>query len=204
MSTQPLIAPKSGGNFPPVSEGIVQGVIAEVRNLGLQDETFNGVTKKVHKILVRWQTAEMDKGRPAEGQNAAVPPAPKRIYEKFTFSNHEKAKLRKRVEGIYGQAPPDNFDYNKLVGAQRNLMVVHNTSKSGDVFANIVGTTKLNPGQAKLEIVAIADAKSKTPAPQGSSSPAQQAAPQAANPAFGNAGTAVTAAAPITDDDIPF
>lgn len=194
MSTQPLIAPKSGGNFPPVSEGIVQGVIAEVRNLGLQDETFNGETKKVHKILLRWQTGEMDKGRPAEGQNAAVPPAPKRLYEKFTFSNHEKAKLRKRVEGIYGQPPPDNFDYNKLVGVQRNLMVVHKTSQSGAVFANIVGTTKLNPGQAKLEIVAIPDAKPKTP--QGTS-PAQPQPRQAG-------ANAVTQAAPIDESDIPF
>lgn len=204
MSTQPLIAPKSGKFFPPASQGICQGVVAEVRDLGLQDETYNNITKKVHKILVRWQLAEMDAGSPAEGANPAVAPAPKRIYEKFTLSNHEKAKLRKRVTGIYGAPPPDNFDYRKMVGTNRNLMIVHNAGKDGTVFANIVGTTLLNPGQAKLEIVAIPEPKAKTAVPQ-----AKTASPQgAAYPAGGTTANTVAmqqgVAAPITDDDIPF
>lgn len=149
MATTPLIAPKPSGNFEIAKEGIVQGVIAEVRNLGMQKETYNGIEKEVHKILLRWQLAEMD--APKDGSKAQ----PKRLYEKFTFSLHEKAKLRKRVVSIFKKEPPPTFDFNTLVGVNRNLVIEHNVGKDGKTYANIGAIMKLNDGQAKLEIVAI-------------------------------------------------
>lgn len=175
MATTPLIAPASGKNFEPASEGICQGVIAEVRDLGLQDETYNGVTKKVHKIIFRWQLAELDDEK-----------QPKRIYEKFTFSTHEKSKGWKRIIGIFGKTPPLDFDWRKMEGVNSNLMIVHGKSKDGSkTYANIVGTTKLNAGQAKLVIVPIP----KKDEVKAAVAAAVNAAPEAA---------------PITDDDIPF
>lgn len=180
MATAPLVAPPPKSNFEIAKEGMVQAVIAEVRNLGLQKESFNGVEKEVHKILLRWQLAELDPKNNNE---------PKRIYEKFTFSLHEKAKLRKRIVQIFKKEPPDNFDFNLLVGVNRNVVIEHNLGKDGKTYANIGSILPLNAGQAKLEIVPIKAKEDKKPA---ASVPASVA------------GTAVSAAAPITDEDIPF
>ena len=176
MATTPLVAPAAGKNFEPASEGVCQGVIAEVRDMGLQDQTFNGITKKVHKVLFRWQLAELDEEK-----------QPKRIYEKFTFSTHEKSKGWKRIIGIFGKTPPLDFDWRKMEGVNANLMIVRSTSeKDGKVYANIVGTTKLNPGQAKLTLVPIPKKKDE----------AKAEAAAAVN--------AVTPDNPIDDSEIPF
>ena len=180
MSTAPLVAPASGKNFEPASEGVCQGVIAEVRDMGLQDQTFNGITKKVHKVLFRWQLAELDEEK-----------QPKRIYEKFTFSTHEKSKGWKRICGIFGKTPPLDFNWRKMEGVNSNLMIVRNTNeKDGKVYANIVGTTKLRPDQKKLEIVPIPK-KDEVKAEVNAALKQSVARP-------------VTAADPIDDSEIPF
>jgi len=176
MATTPLVAPKPTSNFEIAKEGVVQAAIAEVRNLGLQKESYNGVEKEVPKILLRWQLAELD----AKNNNE-----PKRIYEKFTFSLHEKAKLRKRVVSIFKKEPPENFDFNTLVGINRNVVIEHNLGKDGKTYANIGSILPMNAGQAKLEIVAI---KKK----------------DEVKAEVAKASNAVTEANPITDEDIPF
>lgn len=184
MSTAPLIAPVSGKTFPLPSAGQQQATLAEVRDLGINPvtSTFGGVTKteQVRQILFRWQLSELDKETKE----------PLRIYEKFRFSMHPKAKLYARIVGMFGaeRLPPADYDFRKLEGYNFNLLLVHNQGKDGKTYANIVGTVKLAPGVAKLEIVKIADAKSKTPV-------AATTAP-AARPA--------TEADPIDDSSIPF
>lgn len=179
MSTAPLIAPKPTSNFEIAKEGVVQAVIAEVRDLGFQKESYKGGPEKdVHKILVRWQLAELD----AKSNNE-----PKRIYEKFTFSLAEKAKLRKRVTQIFKKEPPDTFDFAKLVGVNRNVVIEHNLGKDGKTYANIGSILPLNAGQAKLEIVPI-KVKDEVKAAVAQTLKSN----------------AITEAAPITDDDIPF
>jgi hypothetical protein len=178
MATAPLVAPKPTSNFEIAKEGMTQAVIAEVRDLGIQKDTYNGQEKEVHKILLRWQLAELD----AKNNNE-----PKRIYEKFTFSLHEKAKLRKRLVQIFKKEPPENFDFNKLVGVNRNVVIEHNLGKDGKTYANIGSILPLNAGQAKLEIVPIKQKEDKKPA--------------------GNVTTpsnAITPENPISDMDVPF
>jgi hypothetical protein len=170
----PLIAPKTSGNFAPASEGVHAGVLAEIRDLGIQKESYQGVEKDVHKILLRWQLDELDE----KGE-------PKRIYEKFTFSLHEKARLRKRVVSIYKKEPPATFDFNTMVGVQRNLVVTQNTGKDGKLYANVDAILKLNPGQKDLVIVAI-QKKDEVKAEVQKQS------------------TAISESNPITDEDIPF
>lgn len=181
MSTAPLIAPKPKSNFEIAKEGVVQAVIAEIRDLGLQKETYNGQEKETHKILMRWQLGELD----AKNNNE-----PKRIYEKFTFSLHEKAKLRKRVTQIFKKEPPETFDFSKLVGVQRNVVIEHNVGKDGKTYANIGSILPLNAGQAKLEIVPI---KMKDEVKTAVAQTLKQAV---ARP--------VTEADPIDETDIPF
>jgi hypothetical protein len=187
--TTPLLAPPPGKTFEVAKQGQQQAVLAEVRDLGINKITtnFNGVSKTedVHQILFRWQLSEID----AESKE------PKRIYEKFRFSVHEKAKLYKRLAGMFGgRIPPKDYDYRKLEGLNFDLMIVHNVGKDGKTYANIVGTIPVPNDRPKLTVVAIA-------APKDKSTPAAQQQDVAA--VFGS-GNAVTAAAPITDDDIPF
>jgi hypothetical protein len=174
-----IIAPKSGGNFTPASEGIHLGVLAEVRDLGMQQETYKGVEKTVPKILFRWQLDELDEKN-----------EPKRIYEKFTLSDHEKARLTKRVISIYKKPAPADFDYEEMVGVQRNLVITQNVGKDGKTYANIDAILKLNEGQAKLEIVVIPkkDEVQKEVAAALKQSTARP----------------VTAEDPIDSDDLPF
>jgi hypothetical protein len=185
----PLIAPPSGKSFAPATQGQQHAVLAEVRDLGVNKITtnFGGVekTENVHQILFRWQLSELD---PETKE-------PKRIYEKFRFSMHEKAKLYKRVSGMFGgRVPPKDYDFTKLEGLNYDLLIVQQTGKDGKVYANIAGTVARAKDARKLEIVKIDPPKSK-------STPAAQQQDVAA--VFGS-GNAVTAAAPITDDDIPF
>ena len=182
--TAPLLAPPPGKTFEVAKQGQQQAVLAEVRDLGINKitTTFNSVTKTedVHQILFRWQLSEID----------AETKEPKRIYEKFRFSVHEKAKLYARLTGMFGgRIPPKDYNYHKLEGLNFDLMIVHNGK-----YANIVGTIPVPNNYPKLTVVAIA-------APKDKSTPATQQQDVAA--VFGS-GNAVTAAAPITDEDIPF
>ena len=184
----PLIAPPSGKSFAPASQGQQHAVLAEVRDLGINKITtnFGGVekTEHVHQILFRWQLSELD---PETKE-------PKRIYEKFRFSMHEKAKLYKRVSGMFGgRVPPKDYDFTKLEGLNYDLLIVHQTGKDGKVYANIAGTVARAKDAPKLMIV-------KIDPPKGSSPTAAQ---QDTAAVFGS-GSAVTAAAPIDDSDIPF
>ena len=177
-----IYAPESK-NYPPAAEGIQQGVIAKVVDLGIVEGNYKGKPTKSHKIIIIWQVAEKDE----EGQ-------PKRVQEFLTLSNDEKANLRKRMINLFGQPAPVGFDYEKLVGTQRQLVLSHVKSKDGTrTYANIDTTTKLSPGQGKLEIVPF-EYKPKKDDVKQVSTQAQQSV----------VGTAVTAAAPISDDDLPF
>lgn len=177
----PLMAEtKTGKDFELPTPGTVQAVLAEVRDLGLVDSVYNGVAKKTHKVLFRWQLAELD----SEKQ-------PKRAYERFTLSLHEKAGLRKRIKQMFGKEPPTTLDVLTLVGTNAQLVIVHNENPKNPEkpFANIAAVLKLAPGTAKLEIVKIDPPKNKGTV--------------ASTPATGP-DSAVTEANPIEESEIPW
>ena len=173
-----ITAPKSGKNFAPAAEGVQAGVIAKVVDLGLVEKTYQGQTTKKPMIQILWQVAEKDEA----GE-------PKRVSEFFTLSLHEKAKLRKRMINLFGTVPPADFDFEKLLGTNRNLVLVHSKSADGSrTYANIETTMKLNPGQKKLDIVPF-ELKKKDEV-------------KAVQPLTG--ARPVTEADPIDDSDLPF
>lgn len=184
----PIIAttPESK-EFKIASEGVVQAVLNKVVDLGLVDQVYNGVTKKVHKVRFFWQLAEMDE----DGKTPIYLP------EQFTSSLHEKSGLFKRLKGMYGKNPPPIYDLEKSIGFNCNLVIQHNEGKdkSGNpkTFANIQATTKLTAGQKKLDLIPMPERKKDQQKPAPAASAAQQ---KAAN--------AITQENPITDDDIPF
>jgi len=178
----PLIAETpTGKNFELVTEGQHQAVLNTVKDLGMVDTVFNGVPKKVRKVQLIWQTAELD----AEKK-------PKLIFERMTLSLHEKSQLFKRIRGLFGKNPPVTLDLEKLVGTQTQLVIKHSEGKDKNgqprTFANIVATLKLAPGQAWLEIIPL----DKIIKPKGEVKQAVAASNTA------------TAENPITDEDIPF
>jgi hypothetical protein len=178
----PIVAnTPSGKDFKIASEGTVQAVLNTVKDLGLIDTVFNGVAKKVHKVQFIWQLAELDDEK-----------KPILIFERFTLSLHEKAQLHKRIKGLFGKQPPSTLDLEKLVGTNTNLVIVHNagTDKTGQpkTYANVAATLKLQPNQAKLEIVPL-DKIMK-------SNEVKQAVAATTN--------AITPENPISDLDIPF
>lgn len=153
-------------------------VLAEVNDLGLVAETFDGVTKQVPKIQFIWQVAEAD----AEGKR-------KLLFERFTKSLGEKANLRKRIKDMFDKEPPMSLNVSKLVGSNAQLLVVHVTGKKDPsrTYANIKAVLKADATKPKLEAIPI-ERKKKD---------ATQAAPAVE-------GTAVTEASPITDADLPW
>jgi hypothetical protein len=167
---------KSSKNFEIPKEGTVQAVLAEVRDLGLIDVVYNGQSKKVRKVLFRWQVAELD----SEKQ-------PKRLYKRYTLSLHEKASLRKDIKQMTKKDPPATLDLEKLVGLNNMIVVTHadNPKDPQKPYANIAAFLPLAAGTPKLEIVAI---------PKKDELKAEVA----------KASNAITEANPITDDDIPF
>lgn len=171
---------KTSKDFEIPAEGTIQAVICEIEDRGLVDRVFNGIAKKNHEIRLWWQLNSKD----SEGKTFYLP-------ENFTLSLHEKSKLYKRVKGLYGKEPPQTLDVSKLIGTNTQLVIVRNEGKDkmGEtkLYANVAATLKLAPGQAKLEIV---------PRPKRDEVKAAVAQTLKSN--------AITEAAPITDDDIPF
>jgi hypothetical protein len=178
----PIMATASPSkNFKLPSEGTVQAVINSVEDMGIVDKVWQGQARKVAEVRLWWQLNEMDE----DGKTPLYMP------ETFTKSLDEKANLYKRIKGILSKNPPQTMDLEKLTGTNVNAVIVHYEGKdrSGQpkTKAKIAATLKLNPGQAKLEIV-----------PRKKRDEVKAAVAQALK------SNAITEEHPITDDDIPF
>lgn len=147
----PFVAPKpSESNFAPPPAGSHAAVCYRLIDLGTQQSTFNNETKRQHKIVVSWELPDekMEDGKPYS------------IHQRYTFSLHEKAKLRADLEGWRGrnftEAELEAFDLEVLLGKPCLLSVVHE-ERQGKVYANIKSVSRLPKGM---------------PAPTGMANPA--------------------------------
>lgn len=138
-----MVEAKSTKTFELPKAGVSRAVLAEIRDLGMVTTVFEGKSKTTPKVLFRWQLAELDK----EGQ-------PKRVYERFTRSLHQKAALRTRIKEMFSKEPPQTLDLEKIIGTTVDLVLVHNT-KGDNTYANIKAVIPIAPGAPKLEIIAI-------------------------------------------------
>ena len=187
----PSFAPPSS-TFKLPTAGITQGVIAKFYDLGeVKQLKFGSTTdyENVPQIEVWWQLAEKgDDGKPLY------------IRQNYRFSEGSKANLTKFMLNLFGKTPePGTFDYEKLVGIQRALVIEQYVSKTGKNRARISTTTQLQPNQAKLEIVpfVLPEYALKFPGYEKfAKGGVKQVAPLT--------GGAVNAATPIDDSDIPF
>src|ERR1700761_8167252 len=108
-------------NFAPVPAGTHLGICYRVIDLGTQETNFSGEVKHQHKVMLSWEIPEekMDDGRPFA------------ISQSYTWSMHEKAKLRKDLEAWRGAAfaakdfGEGGFDIRNLLDKPCTLSIVH-------------------------------------------------------------------------------
>ena len=137
---------ESGAGFERCPEGNHLAVCYEVIDLGTQETTWEGETKRQRKIWIGWETTseQMEDGRPFV------------IGRRYTFSSHEKSTLRKDLESWRGKKFTDEeiakFDIKSLIGCACFLNVVHST-KGDRTYANITTVAALPKGTATPELV---------------------------------------------------
>ena len=137
-------AGEGGQTFTPAPVGVHQAVCVDVIDKGIVEVTYQGKTKKQHKISVAWQIDERrDDGKPYL------------VYKRYTLSLNEKATLRKDLESWRGRAftreEEMGFDVESVLGANCLINVQHNTV--GDkTYANVVSIMPLVKGMPKIAV----------------------------------------------------
>lgn len=133
--------PEPTGSFELAPEGTFLGVCYRVIDMGTQESSYNGETKRNHKVMISWElpNERMDDGRPFS------------IHQMYTLSMHEKATLRKHLESWRGRKfeandfGVDGFNIKKLLGAGCLLTVTHST-KGENTYSNLTGVAKMMKG----------------------------------------------------------
>lgn len=116
-------------------------VCYRVIDLGTQDSSYQGQTKKQHKVLLSWELPDekMSDGRPFT------------ISQRYTWSMSEKAALRRDLESWRGKPFTEadfgehGFDIRNILGVGCLLTVVH-VGKNGKTYANISSIGRLMKG----------------------------------------------------------
>lgn len=125
-----LIASEKGGtDFEICPPGQYVGRCFKIVDLGTQTTTGMYGVKDQHKVMVSWELldgAKMQDGRPFA------------VSQFYTFSLHEKAKMRADLESWRGrkftQEELDAFDVSSVLGAYCMLQVVHDETGK---YANV-------------------------------------------------------------------
>jgi hypothetical protein len=129
-----LPKPSEGGSFSPPPAGTFPAVCYRIIDLGTQQTTWQGKPKKAHKVLISWELHDPE-AMTEDGK-------PMSVHQQYTWSMHEKSRLRHDLESWRGKAfsdadfGPGGFDVKKLLGVPCFLGIVHDT-KDGTTYANI-------------------------------------------------------------------
>lgn len=134
-----IVAKDSGDSFerelPPV--GFQDAVCSKIFDLGKQLSDYQGQQKLQHKVLFVWElAATMSTGEYA-GKRFVV-------HREYTLSLHEKASLRKDLEGWKGKSIPEEtarqgVDLEKMLKVPCTIQITHQTSRTGNEYAKVTG-----------------------------------------------------------------
>ena len=163
MTNKPLrTPPAAGGSYELPPAGVYLARCIKMIDIGTQtNESPKYGVKKQREIILYWELLTDDDTGEAvfmeDGKSVFV------ISNKYTWSMHTKANLRKTLDSWRGVPFTDeeakDFEISKLLGKYCKLQVVHNVS--GDrTFANvgsIMTTTKEPAGVNKLVTFSIED-----------------------------------------------
>jgi hypothetical protein len=138
-------AGSSSGTFRPCPEGVVQGILVDIIDLGMVTSSYQGETKTSHKVNFVWQVDE----RKDDGARFLV-------FQRLTLSLHPKSTLRKIVESLRGKKFTDEeveagYELDELKGNSQALLTIIQNQVGDRVYANISGVAPLMKGMPKLE-----------------------------------------------------
>jgi len=103
-------------------EGFHEAILTEVKDLGVVKTAYG----EKDRVRFTWTVEQLGKdGKPLT------------ISQWFNKSRHKKAELPKAIVAITGRYPENGFDLESISGAKARLLVEHNTSEDGKVFANV-------------------------------------------------------------------
>lgn len=115
------------GEYQVPDEGLHDGVLCDVIDLGVQDTGFGPKSM----VKLRWQ---LDILNEKTGKRHLV-------SQRYTSSIHPKAKLGQHLETWRGRKFSDQerqrFDIEKLLGVNALLQIVHSLGRQGGTFANV-------------------------------------------------------------------
>jgi len=141
-----LPEPTEGGNYTPPPAGTHPAICYRFIDLGTQTSKFNNETKTARKVMISWEITDPEL-RTEDGH-------PFTISQRYTWSMHEKASLRKTLEAWRGTPfiktdfGPNGFNVRKLIGVGCLLSILHEPKEGGGVYANIGAVMKLPRGMA--------------------------------------------------------
>lgn len=139
MSDGIIVSAGSSVNIPTHPDGQFAATCIDVIDRGIVESTYSGETKKVHKVTLRFWCGET-----FEGEDGG--PQPLWLDEWFTASLHEKANLRKFLEGWRGRKFTDDelrgFDLETLLEVPAYVQISHNPTPQ-KVYANIDSIMRL-------------------------------------------------------------
>lgn len=129
------IQESTGGDFKPTPEGQHVMVCCRIIDIGTQKTEFNGETKHQRKVVIFWEI-------PGERTESNMPLM---HSEKFTWSFHEKANLRKVLESWRGRkfkdedfsGPPNGFHIKNVLGVPCYGQIIHEQATNGKTYANL-------------------------------------------------------------------
>jgi hypothetical protein len=139
-----LPEPTEGGNFTPPPAGTHPAICYRFIDLGTQTSKFNNESKQARKVMLSWEITDPEL-RMEDGHAFT-------ISQRYTWSMHEKASLRKTLEAWRGTPfvksdfGPGGFNVRKLIGVGCLLSILHEPREGGGVYANINGVMKLPKG----------------------------------------------------------
>ena len=206
----------------PHREGVFAARCADLVDLGIVKDVFQGQERMVHKLRLLFETEYRD-----ELGKAGL------IGKTFTASLHQKSKLAGFVGSWRGRpvVPGESIDLGKLVGASCTLVISHRQNAVGRTYAAIDAVSKptkkvapsgqYDPAETRRRIAEwrVKDAAGlpagnpnpeiRNPIPRAAAAPLNPVAaafpqPAAAAPVVPKSGAAVPAASGDYDPEVGF
>ena len=115
--------------------------------IGTIEEEIRGEKKMLHKVIINFELpTELKEFKDGEGEK------PFAISKEFTLSLNEKATLRKFLAGWrskdFSEDEAKSFDITKLLGIPCLLNIIHKTSKSNNIYAEIASASPVPKGMS--------------------------------------------------------
>lgn len=128
-----------GGDFKLVTPGMKTAICDTMVDLGLQQQRSQMYGDSVkHQVYLRWQIPDERLEYEKDGQKVEGPMS---IGAYYTLSLHEKALLRKHLQGWRGkefsEEEAKKFDISAVLGKPCTLNVIHKTGGDGKTRAKV-------------------------------------------------------------------